>query len=90
DEKDIVKIIKKFANAVGEEFSPKSPIMDATYSNLRLNAVHKDIAQYGTTIALRIVEPRLALRKDNFDAFAPMDIFNLFEAIIASKSNVTI
>ncbi|MFP3355408.1 ATPase, T2SS/T4P/T4SS family, partial [Pseudoalteromonas sp. SIMBA_153] len=34
--------------------------------------------------------PRLALRKDNFDAFAPMDIFNLFEAIIASKSNVTI
>ncbi|QII23668.1 CpaF family protein [Bacillus altitudinis] len=90
DEKDIVKIIKKFANAVGEEFSPKSPIIDATYSNLRLNAVHKDIAQYGTTIALRIVEPRLALREDNFDAFAPMDIFNLFEAIIASKSNVTI
>lgn len=90
DEKDIVKIIKKFANAVGEEFSPKSPIMDATYSNLRLNAVHKDIAQYGTTIALRIVEPRLALREDNFDAFAPKDVFKLFEAIIASKSNVTI
>ncbi|MBU8576649.1 CpaF/VirB11 family protein [Priestia sp. WB3] len=90
DENYIVKIIKKFANAVGKEFSPKSPIIDATYSNLRLNAVHKDIAQYGTTMALRIVKPKLVLRKDNFDAFAPKHVFNFFEALVASKSNLTI
>ncbi|MDH6595447.1 CpaF/VirB11 family protein [Bacillus aerius] len=90
DEEYIVKIIKKFGNACKKEFTPNSPIIDATYGNLRLNAVHKNIAQYGTTMALRIVRPRLALTKDNFAAFAPEYVYAIFEAIIASKSNVII
>ncbi|MCY7573885.1 CpaF/VirB11 family protein [Bacillus pumilus] len=90
DEEYIVKIIKKFGNACKKEFTPNSPIIDATYGNLRLNAVHKNIAQYGTTMALRIVRPRLALTKENFTVFAPEYVYAIFEAIIASKSNVII
>lgn len=76
EEEYIVKIIKKFGNVCKKEFTPNSPIIDATYGNLRLNAVHKNIAQYGTTMALRIVRPRLALTKDNFAACARICLCN--------------
>ncbi|MEK5496055.1 MULTISPECIES: CpaF/VirB11 family protein [Bacillus] len=90
EESYIIKIIQKFANACRKEFTRKNPILDAAFSNLRLNAVHKDIAQYGTTMALRVVRPKLALHQENFKSFAPDYILDLLKAIVASKSNVTI
>lgn len=61
NENYIIKLIQKFANAVDKEFTPKSPILDAQLGNLRLNAVHKVLSPYGTTMALRVSRPKLAL-----------------------------
>lgn len=86
----IEKIIQKFVAAVGKEFTPKEPIVDAVLGNLRINAMHKSIAPYGTTMALRVVRKSLALREDNFEGFAPKYILNFFRAIIQAQSNIVI
>ncbi|MBH0167144.1 Flp pilus assembly complex ATPase component TadA [Fictibacillus sp. 7GRE50] len=86
----IVKLIQKFANAVGKEFTPKSPILDATLSNLRLNAVHNSISPYGTTMALRASKAKLALHEGNFSSFAPPNILDFFRDAIATRSNIVI
>ncbi|MDU6483110.1 MAG: CpaF/VirB11 family protein [Paeniclostridium sordellii] len=90
DEDYVIKIIQKFANAVGKEFTPKSPILDASFSNLRINAVHKVNSPYGTTMSIRATRPYLALNKDNFKNFAPMYILDLFQAMIEIESNIVI
>nr|WP_195366192.1 CpaF/VirB11 family protein [[Eubacterium] tenue] len=90
EEDYIIKMIQKFANAVGEEFTPKNPILDASFSNLRLGAVHKVNSPYGTTMSIRSTKPRLALNRENFDKFAPVYILNLFKAMIEVKSNIVI
>lgn len=90
DEDYVIKIIQKFANAVGKEFTPKSPILDASFSNLRINAVHKVNSPFGTTMSIRVTRPLLALNKDNFDKFAPMYIGELFQTMIEVGSNVLI
>lgn len=90
EEDYIIKMIQKFANAVGKEFTPKEPILDASFSNLRLNAVHKVNSPYGTTMSIRATKPRLALNRDNFKNFAPMYILDLFKAMVEVKSNIVI
>lgn len=90
DENYIIKIIQKFANAVGKEFTPKSPILDAAFGNLRLNAVHKVNSPYGTSMAIRVTRPRLALNEENFVNFAPRYMFDFFKAAIETKSNIVI
>lgn len=90
EEDYVIKIIQKFANAVGKEFTPKSPILDASFSNLRINAVHKVNSPYGTTMSIRVTRPILALNEDNFKTFAPMYILDLFQAMIEVGSNIAI
>lgn len=90
DESYIIKIIQKFANAVGKEFTPKSPILDAALNNLRINAVHKTVSIYGTTMSIRVTRPKLALNHDNFDSFAPVEILNLLESAVKVGSNIVI
>lgn len=90
EEDYVIKIIQKFANAVGKEFTPKSPILDASFSNLRINAVHKVNSPYGTTMSIRVTRPILALNEDNFKNFAPMYILDLFQAMIEVGSNIAI
>lgn len=90
EEDYIIKIIQKFANAVGKEFTPKSPILDASFSNLRINAVHKVNSPYGTTMSIRVTRPRLALNQDNFENFAPRKIWDLLNAMIEVGSNIVI
>lgn len=86
----IVRIIQKFANAVGKDFTPKQPILDAVFENIRVNAVHKSISPYGTTMSLRISRPKLVLNKHNFNTFAPDFIYDFFKAIIKAQSNIVI
>lgn len=86
----IVKIIQKFGAAVGKELTPKTPILDAVLGNLRINAMHKEIAPYGTTMALRAVRPRLALTEDNFNGFAPAFILEFLKVVIETQSNIVI
>ncbi|MCK1995460.1 CpaF/VirB11 family protein [Peribacillus muralis] len=86
----IVKLIQKFANAVGKEFTPKNPILDAALNNLRINAVHKSQSPFGTTMALRSSKAEAVLNEGNFKNFAPEYMLEFFEAAIKSRSNIII
>lgn len=89
-EDKVNKIIQKIANAVKKEFTQKNPILDAQLKTLRLNAVHKVSSPYGTTMALRVARPKLALTKNNFENFAPLYMYDFFEAVIKSRANILI
>lgn len=69
----IIRLVNKFANANDRDFTSKNPIFDGRFENIRINAVHAQntAPESGTTMALRVVRPRLALTEDNFGAFAP-------------------
>lgn len=90
EESYIIQIIQKFANAVGKEFTPKSPILDAALNNLRINAVHKTISLYGTTMAIRVTRPKLALNEENFEEFAPIEMLDFLESLVKTRSNIVI
>lgn len=86
----IIKLIQKFANAVGKEFTPKNPILDASLNNLRINAVHKSLSPFGTTMALRSSKAEAVLNEGNFKNFAPEFMLEFFEAAIKSRCNIII
>ncbi|MGX1195881.1 ATPase, T2SS/T4P/T4SS family [Metabacillus sp. SLBN-84] len=88
----IVRIVNKFANANNKEFTAKSPIFDGRFQNVRINAVHAQntAPESGTTMALRVVRPRLALTKENFQGFAPMFMYDFFRAAAITKANMVI
>ncbi|MCC2252087.1 CpaF/VirB11 family protein [Virgibacillus sp. AGTR] len=88
----IVRLVNKFANANNKEFTAKSPIFDGRFQNVRINAVHAQntAPESGTTMSLRVVRPKLALTKDNFEGFAPMFMYDFFRAAAIVKANMVI
>lgn len=86
----IIRLIQKFAFANGKDFTPKNPIFDGTFENMRISAMHKKNTVTGTTMSLRIVRPRLALTKENFLQFAPEYIYDFFNAVVNLKTNIVI
>lgn len=92
DEDYIARLIARYANATGKSFTPKDPIFDGRFDNVRINAVHTQntAPESGTTMALRIVRPRLALTVDNFEHFAPKFLLPLIEAFVVSRLSMLI
>ncbi|EAC2557519.1 type II/IV secretion system ATPase subunit [Listeria monocytogenes] len=89
-EDDVIKKITKFANAVGKDFTNRSPILNASLRQLRINAVHRINSPYGATMALRSSKPLLALNQNNFSEFAPTDVLPLLQALVSIRSNIVI
>lgn len=90
EESDIIRLIQKFANAAHQEFTPKHPILDAQLGYMRLNAIHRELAPYGTVAAIRLSHPRMVLTRDTFHLFADECVYHLLEAIVHSRSNIII
>lgn len=86
----IIRLIQKFAFANKKDFTPKNPIFDGTFENMRISAMHQKNTVTGTTMSLRIVRPRLALTKENFSQFAPEYIYELFNSVTNLKTNIII
>ena len=88
----IVRLVSKFATSNQKEFTNKQPIFDGLFENIRINAVHSQntAPESGTTMALRVVRPRLALTEDNFDGFAPRFMLDFFEAAAKARANMVI
>jgi pilus assembly protein CpaF len=89
-EEYIVRVITKFANAVGKAFNDQHPVLDSAFMNVRINAVHKSIAPMGTTLSMRLVKPYRALNEDNFEDFAPMFVLKFFENAVKTGANMVI
>lgn len=90
DEADVIQAIMKFADAVGKEFTAKAPILDAQLGYMRLNAVHRSLSPFGTTMAIRISRPHLVLTPANFEGFADPFVLDLLRAMVLSQSNIII
>lgn len=86
----IVRVVTKFANAVGKDFSPKHPRLNTVFENMRISAVNRVNSPYGTTMSLRITRPKLALNETNFHRFAPDFILDFIKSIMKVKGNVVI
>ncbi|PKR83055.1 CpaF/VirB11 family protein [Heyndrickxia camelliae] len=89
-EADIHKLIAKFANSTNRELTAKDPILNTSKDRLRLNAVHKQNAPYGTTMAIRVSRPYLALNEENWNDFAPNYILDFCKAAVKTRSNMII
>lgn len=89
-EDDINKLIAKFSNTTGKELTAKDPILNTSKTHLRLNAVHPAIAVNGTTMAIRVSRPGLALTEENFEDFAPDYVLDFLKAAVKSRSNILI
>ena len=90
DEKYIQRIISKFSDAAGKEFTGTNPILDALENGLRLSATHQDASPDGTTFSIRITRPKLALNRDNFRIFAPEFILDFINQVMLTRANITI
>lgn len=88
----IIRLVNKFANTNNKEFTPKNPIFDGRFENVRINAVHSQntAPESGTTMSLRVVRPQLILGKHNFKGLAPMFMYDFFEAGANALSNMVI
>lgn len=88
----IVRLVNKFANTNNKEFTSKNPIFDGRFENVRINAVHTQntAPESGTTMALRVVRPRLILTDKNFEGFAPMFMYDFFKTAALVKYNMVI
>lgn len=89
-EDDINKLIAKFSNATGKELTAKDSILNTSMNHLRLNAVHKQNAVNGTTMAIRVSKPKLALNLENFEEFAPDFMLEFIKAAVKTRCNVFI
>jgi len=90
DETYIERLIGKLASATGKELTTINPILDTAFRNLRVNAVHRSVSPFGTTLALRFSESKLALNYQNFSDFAPPNVLNLLEAMVKTRGNIVI
>jgi len=60
---EVEKYIKQISYDKNEQFNDENPILDTEYPNMRINAIHKSISDYGSTISIRISKPELKIRK---------------------------
>lgn len=86
----VLKLIAKFSNSTGKEISSKNPILNTSRNFMRLNAVHKQNAPSGTTMAIRVSRPYMALNEENFDNFAPLEVLDFLKAAVKGRSNMVI
>jgi len=90
---DVINVIKQIANVTGKSFNYTTPILDVSFGNYRLNAVHWSIAKAtkeGTiTFALRYLSPKLVINSKNED-FATPPVYKFLLTIIEKQLSVLI
>jgi pilus assembly protein CpaF len=85
-------LVKHLADINGKAFNNMNPILDLSFGQFRINAIHESIGNANnigvTTFIIRQIYKgiRINRAKDNFDD----RIVNLFKAIIASKQSIII
>ncbi|WP_079707728.1 ATPase, T2SS/T4P/T4SS family [Paraliobacillus ryukyuensis] len=89
-ENEILKLISKFSNTTGKELNSKNSVLNTSKDFMRLNAVHRENAINGTTMAIRITRPGLNLTEDNWSEFAPEYMLDFLKASIGARSNIYI
>lgn len=90
---DIIKdFIRDIANFLDQSFSVSSPILDVSFLNLRLNAIHDSICKKNgeKKICFSIRKFSSKIRILNDGKFFPKEINNFLDYILAKKSSIVI
>lgn len=81
------------ANLCGKNFNALNPILDISFLNYRLNAMHPLIAKKANTgvytFAIRICASEVIIKSDNFE-FCPKVIHELLKKIIKNNKSIII
>ncbi len=90
---DIGDFLSHLANLSGKNFNALNPILDISFLNYRLNAMHPLIAKTNNegvyTFALRVYAKKLKINYNNED-FCPYEIHDLLKRIIINKKSIII
>ena len=92
-----LEIVKDFlshlANLCGKNFNALNPILDISFLNFRINAVHPHIAKKANegvyTFALRVYAQEVVISDDNIE-FCPLAIHDLLKRIIRNNKSIII
>lgn len=87
-EQDVIRLIKRVANATGKDFTEKESRMNAQLEYMRVNAIHRINAPYGTTLAIRISKPRLVVTEETFPTMAAGFILDFLKLCMQAGTNI--
>ncbi|AYK68284.1 type II/IV secretion system protein (plasmid) [Bacillus subtilis subsp. subtilis] len=90
EEDEAIKTVSKFSSSTGTELTAKRNILNTSKDRMRLNAVHNSVAVDGTTFAIRVSRPGMALNEENFASFAPLYMLDFIKAAAKTRSNILI
>lgn len=85
---EVFQLGKRIADIQGKEFTNSSPILDTELDYLRVNFVHDAISPSGTTFAIRVSRPILAMT--DISEVANKDVEKLLELLIKAETNMVI
>lgn len=93
-ELNVVKdFLSHLANLAGKNFNALNPILDISFLNYRLNAIHPLIAKKANegvyTFALRVYATSVLIKPNN-EQFCPLIIHELLKRIIINKKSIII
>lgn len=84
-------ISKKIANATGQLFTTAKPELDTELPNLRINAVHKAVSPYGTTMAIRVFSSKLKITEHNFiQTLGNQQMLDFIIAAVKANLNIVV
>lgn len=91
---DTVKdFLSHLANLTGKNFNALNPILDISFLNYRLNAIHPLIAKMANkgvyTFALRIYSTNVVIKNNDYQ-FCPLEIHDLLNRIVKNKKSIII
>ena len=90
---EVLTIIRKIANYMLQPFSIKSPSLDVSFGDYRLNAIHPSLARTNNhkvvTFSLRKITATLKI-KENDTSLAPYMVHVLLKALMKSYQSVLI
>lgn len=79
---------RRIAQVQGKELTNAEPILDTEISGLRVNFMHPLISPFGTTMALRVSKPYMAIRDIN--TLANEKVATLLKLLIQADTNLVI
>lgn len=82
-ESEIESLVTKFAHSGKKQIDSGHPILDVQLGKIRLNAIHKTNAPYGSSMSLRISKSSLVFRDYHFP-IAPHAVRKLLLAFVKS------
>lgn len=90
---EILTFIKKISNYMLQPFSSKVPILDVSFGDYRLSAIHPNYARTNNkkvvTFSLRKITATIKI-KENDEALCPIEVHKLLKALIRSYESILI